>query len=71
MNRKKYFIYEKGTYFIARSRNCKSIGSLIGHLYGFETNKELSKEIELKKGIVISLIDNTLIEIDTFVLYKK
>lgn len=66
---KKYFIYQdgKGNYFIAKSRNCKHTGDLVGWVKGSITGKEISAGWH--KGAVVSLISDERVEIDSYKFY--
>lgn len=67
---KKYFIYQelKGVYFIAKTKNRKNIGDLVGWVKGTITNKEILTG--WYKGAVVSLINDERIEIDSYKFYE-
>jgi hypothetical protein len=67
---KRYYIYQdsKGDYFIAKSKNRKHIGDLIGWVKGTITDKEISTG--WSKGDVVSLINDERIEIDSYKFYE-
>jgi len=66
---KKFFIYQDGKldYYVANSKRNKTLGKLVGHIYGTETEKDIS--VGFEKGDVVCLIKEKRIEVSSSKFY--